>query len=116
MPIPKEKVYFIKEQNKCMHKLKKIMNECMCIRVCGVCIYMRACMLNLLECFPPGDLPDPGTKFKSLMSPALAGSFLTTSITWEACMHIYIYICVCIKVALSNGEEFFFSGKKKVFQ
>ena len=76
---------------------------------------MRVCMLNLLECFPPGDLPDPGTKFKSLTSPAVAGSFLTTSITWEACM--CIYMCVYIKVALSDGEEFFFSEKKnKVFQ
>ena len=35
--------------------------------------------------FPfPGDLPDPGIKPKSLMSPALAGRFFTTSATWEA--------------------------------
>ena len=35
--------------------------------------------------FPsPGDLPDPGIKPESLMSPALAGSFFTTSATWEA--------------------------------
>ena len=34
--------------------------------------------------FPsPGDLPDPGTELASLMSPALAGRFFTTSI-WEA--------------------------------
>lgn len=61
---------------------------------------MCACVLSLLESFPAGDLPDAdaGTKFKSLMSPALAGSFLTTSITWEACM--CVYMCVyksCIK-------------------
>ena len=32
--------------------------------------------------FPsPGDLPNPGIKPRSLMSPALAGGFLTTSIT-----------------------------------
>ena len=30
------------------------------------------------------DLPDPGIKPKSLMSPALAGRFFTTSSTWEA--------------------------------
>ena len=30
---------------------------------------------------PPGDLPDPGMELTSLMSPALAGSFLTTSAT-----------------------------------
>ena len=29
----------------------------------------------------PGDLPDPGTEPMSLMSPALAGRFFTTSIT-----------------------------------
>ena len=37
-----------------------------------------------LPCPPPGDLPDPGIEPKSLMSPALAGGFLTTSATWEA--------------------------------
>ena len=35
--------------------------------------------------FPaPGDLPDPGIEPTSLMSPALAGRFFTTSATWEA--------------------------------
>ena len=33
---------------------------------------------------PPGDLPDPGIEPRSLMSPALAGGFFTTSATWEA--------------------------------
>ena len=33
---------------------------------------------------PPGDLPDPGIEPVSLMSPALAGGFFTTSATWEA--------------------------------
>ena len=27
---------------------------------------------------PPGDLPDPGSKIKSLVSPAVAGRFFTT--------------------------------------
>ena len=31
-----------------------------------------------LPCPPPGDLPDPGIKPKSLASPALAGRFFTT--------------------------------------
>ena len=31
---------------------------------------------------PPGDLPDPRTEPMSLMSPALAGGFYTTSATW----------------------------------
>ena len=33
---------------------------------------------------PPEDLPDPGLEPMSLMSPALAGGFFTTSATWEA--------------------------------
>ena len=33
---------------------------------------------------PPGDLPDPGIEPASLMSPALAGGFFTTSANWEA--------------------------------
>ena len=37
-----------------------------------------------LPCSPPKDLPNPGTKPASLMSPALAGGFFTTSVTWEA--------------------------------
>ena len=35
-----------------------------------------------LPCPPPGDLPNPGTKPTSLMPPALAGGFFTTSSTW----------------------------------
>ena len=35
--------------------------------------------------FPsPENLPDPGTELRSLMSPAMAGSFFTISATWEA--------------------------------
>ena len=37
-----------------------------------------------LPCPPPGDLPDPGSKPTSHTSPALAGSFFTTSTAWEA--------------------------------
>ena len=37
-----------------------------------------------LPCLSPGDLPDPGIKAASLMSPPLAGSFFTNSATWEA--------------------------------
>ena len=33
---------------------------------------------------PPGDLPDPGIEPVSLMSPALAGGFFTTSTTRKA--------------------------------
>ena len=32
---------------------------------------------------PPGDLPNPGIKSMSLMSPACAEQFFTTSTTWD---------------------------------
>ena len=37
-----------------------------------------------LPCPPPRDLPNSGIEPLSLMSPALAGRFFTTSATWEA--------------------------------
>ena len=36
----------------------------------------------------PGDLPDPGIKPVSLLSPALAGGFFTTSATWEDFIYV----------------------------
>ena len=42
-----------------------------------------------LLCLSPGDLPNPGIEPKSLISPALAGGFFTTSVTWGA--HITFY-------------------------
>ena len=36
-----------------------------------------------------GDLPDPGIKPVSLVSPALAGGFFTTSASWEAPKQLY---------------------------
>ena len=37
-----------------------------------------------LPCPPSGDLPEAGIESESLVSPALAGGFFTTSATWEA--------------------------------
>ena len=37
-----------------------------------------------LPCPPPGDLPDLGIEFASLMSPALADGFFTTNATYRA--------------------------------
>ena len=36
-----------------------------------------------LPCLPPRDLPDPGIELASFKSPALAGGFFTTSVTWK---------------------------------
>ncbi|CAI9175347.1 unnamed protein product [Rangifer tarandus platyrhynchus] len=41
-----------------------------------------------LPCPPPGDLPDPGTEPMSLMSPASAGMFFTTSTTSGSLMFL----------------------------
>ena len=35
-----------------------------------------------LPCPPPGDLPDPGIEHTSLASPALAGGFFTTLLSF----------------------------------
>ena len=42
------------------------------------------------------DIPDPGTEPMSLMFPALAGGFFTTSATWEA-------LCYMCKTNLANN-------------
>ena len=42
-----------------------------------------------LPCPPPWDLPNSGTEPASLVSPALAGRFLTASATWEALFILY---------------------------
>ena len=43
-----------------------------------------------LPCPPPGDLPDPGIKPVSLMSPALAGGFFPISTPWEAPSEVHM--------------------------
>ena len=55
-----------------------------------------------LPCPPPGNLPDLGIKPMSLISPALAGRFSTTSATWEALDN---RTCVCVK-SLSRVRPF----------
>ena len=46
---------------------------------------------NGLSCPPPSDLSNPGMEPESLMSPALAGGFFTTSTTWEAYTHTHTH-------------------------
>ena len=47
-----------------------------------------------LVCPPPGDLLNPGIKATSLMCPALAGRFFTTSTTWEPTPLAYMQLCL----------------------
>ena len=54
--------------------------------------------------FPtPGDLPDPGLKFASLTSPALAGGFFTISATWEAKFHTLPIVLLNLSIAESSS-------------
>ena len=53
---------------------------------------------------PPGDLPDSGVKSTSLMSPAVAGRFFTTSATWEAWRVPYLVPIVWLPWAFPRGH------------
>ena len=44
---------------------------------------LQARILEWVAFPPPGDLPDPGIEPASLMPPALAGRFFTTSATFQ---------------------------------
>ena len=44
-----------------------------------------------LSCLPPEDLPNPGIKPVSLMSPALADRLFTTRATWEAYTRVHTH-------------------------
>ena len=66
-----------------------------------------------LSCSPPGDLPDPGMKPASLMSPTLADRFFTTSATWETLsglkiriFHIQKLIKYFIRCSAEEAESF----------
>ena len=48
-----------------------------------------------LPFLPPGDLLDPGIKHMSLVSPALARGFFSTSATWEAPVHLQGLLLNC---------------------
>ena len=53
---------------------------------------LQAGILEWVSIPPPGDLPNPGINSASLMSPALAGRFFSTSTMWEALWSECIYI------------------------
>ena len=77
-------------------------------------LQLRSTLCDPIDCIPPdfsvhgvpqarilewaaisfsGDLPDPGIEPESLRSPALAGSFFTTSATWEVTSHYKNCVC-----------------------
>ena len=58
-----------------------------------------------LPCPPPGDIPDPAIEPAFLTSPALAGSFFTTSTTWETHLYIYVESKKKTQMSLFAGQE-----------
>ena len=74
---------------------------------------------NGLPCPPPVDLPNPGIEPESLLSPALADGFFTTSATWEAqeilisdmnflwySLNLSLYFCFWLIQAIVNFTTF----------
>ena len=75
----------------CVRVLSSFSHVCLCVTLWFVAPqaplsmeFSRQEYWSGLPCPPLGNLPDPGIKPLSLMSPALAGGFFTTSATWEA--------------------------------
>ena len=78
-----------------------VLNFIWCLINIYACMYAKSLQspgeMTELPCPPPGHLPNPGSESMSLMSPALAGGFFTSSTTWEALyipIHIYLYIYI----------------------
>ena len=68
--------------------------------------FSRQDYLSGLPSPPPGDLPNPGIEPKSLMTPALAGGFFTT--TWEA----HANSLPCTKHSSTTGIQQYINIKK----
>ena len=82
---------------------------CTCMLSCFTCVWLFVTLRTVahqaplsmgfsrqgywsgLPCPPLRDLPDPGIKPTSLMSPALTDGLFITSIIWEAPMYMCLY-------------------------
>ena len=51
---------------------------------------LQARILNMLPFPTPGDLPDPGIKPRSFVSPALVSRFFTTVPLGKPIVHVYV--------------------------
>ena len=71
----------------------------------------QECWSELL-CPPSGDLPDPGIEPASLISPALASRFFTTSVAWEVLPFTYLYSYAFL---LWTCQLFFYLGCKNAW-
>ena len=61
---------------------------------------------------PPGDLPDLGIEPMSLISPALAGGFFTTSTTWDLLESLCSLEYFCHLICEFPGMFFFLSRRR----
>ena len=65
---------------------------------------------------PPEDLPDPGIKIRSLVSPALADRFFTTGTIWKAGFSVNVLIFkekLEVRIFVSNSWSLNFGNLKK---
>ena len=65
---------------------------------------------------PPGDLPDSGIEPASLMSPALAGRFFTTSTTWETLMCDILTQILPLPCDFAKSQSFPLPGNLNILQ
>ena len=56
---------------------------------------LQARILEWVTMPSPGDLSDSGVELESLMSPALADGFFTTSAYWESPILMSCSLCLC---------------------
>ena len=67
---------------------------------------LQSKMLEVVACFPPGNLPDPGIQPVYLMSPAFSDGFFTTDATWglaNKVKELTIYLLAVLRCsAVSN--------------
>ena len=62
-----------------------------CQALLSIGFFRQECWSGL-PCFSPGELLDPGIETTSLISPALAARFFSTSTTWEALYQLYVRV------------------------
>ena len=103
-----------------LHPIYKVFRVCVLsrfsyVQLCEM-IWTVACQAPLSRGFsrqenwsglpfpPPGDLPDPGIEPASLMPPALAGRFFTTSATFQ---HLLILHLTALQISHSQTLEMF---------
>ena len=82
-------IFFVITNNAAINTLVHvcILSHFSCVRLCQDPLSMgfsRQEHWSGLPCPPPGGLSNPGREAMSLMLPALAGRFFTTSTIWEA--------------------------------